>query len=567
MSSYVLLDGGDSISHSITSPLRGLVGLAATGLAGLAGWAGWAKTQRMYMSTGGDGVARAGASFHPRDGLEKVTVKPGPPVASLLAATHSTDGSSCVFTYLIYADQHLEHSPEFIKGGTAEEGWLYGVTGVTSSGALAKPTGIHSHVLKGRLLCWSPSLFAEKLESMDHFWGFSADGEGDVQRGTVSVVKQDGSSVKAVWYYHGGAGHHLQGALLGMGNPLLDISAEVPIEFFKKYGIKPADAILAEEKHLPLYKELEDKYKVSYIAGGATQNSIRVAQWMLHQFPGATAFIGSVGQDAYAKQIENCAKEDGVSTYFYKDSTEGTGTCACLILDHERSLVTQLKAANNYQTSHLDSPAIWQGVVEKAQYYYIAGFFLTVSPTAIMQVAKHSHEKKKTFCMNLSAPFICQFFKLPQLEALPFVDIIFGNEAEAEAFGQANELEDHSPIAVAKYLANMPKVNSDKPRIAIITQGPGPVIVAVGNKIEQFSVPKLEVHLIVDSNGAGDAFVGGFLSMYIQGKPIPECVRAGNYASRTILQVSGTELPKAGPSFHPLPLSVGSFNKGRMLAA
>ena len=39
-------------------------------------------------------------------------------------------------------------------------------------------------------------------------------------------------------------------------------------------------AILAEEKHLPLYKELVDSYKVQYIAGGATQNAIRVAQWM-----------------------------------------------------------------------------------------------------------------------------------------------------------------------------------------------------------------------------------------------------------------------------------------------
>ena len=51
--------------------------------------------------------------------------------------------------------------------------------------------------------------------------------------------------------------------------------------------LKLGDQILAEEAHQPLYKELEDKYKVEYIAGGATQNTIRVAQWML-QVPGAT---------------------------------------------------------------------------------------------------------------------------------------------------------------------------------------------------------------------------------------------------------------------------------------
>lgn len=41
---------------------------------------------------------------------------------------------------------------------------------------------------------------------------------------------------------------------------------------------------------------MASKYNVEYIAGGATQNSIRVAQWML-QIPGATGFIGSIGKE------------------------------------------------------------------------------------------------------------------------------------------------------------------------------------------------------------------------------------------------------------------------------
>ena len=31
--------------------------------------------------------------------------------------------------------------------------------------------------------------------------------------------------------------------------------------------------------------------------------------------------------------------------------------------------------------------------------------------------------------MNLSAPFLCQAFKKPMMEALPYVDILFGNES------------------------------------------------------------------------------------------------------------------------------------------
>ena len=68
---------------------------------------------------------------------------------------------------------------------------------------------------------------------------------------------------------------------MGMGNPLLDISSDVPQEVLDKYEVQLNNAILAEEKHLPIYKDLVDNYSPQYIAGGATQNSIRVAQWML----------------------------------------------------------------------------------------------------------------------------------------------------------------------------------------------------------------------------------------------------------------------------------------------
>lgn len=72
-----------------------------------------------------------------------------------------------------------------------------------------------------------------------------------------------------------------EGVLLGMGNPLLDISAVVDQAFLDKWELKMNNAILAEEKHVPMYEELVEKFDVEYVAGGATQNSIRVAQWML----------------------------------------------------------------------------------------------------------------------------------------------------------------------------------------------------------------------------------------------------------------------------------------------
>ena len=66
-------------------------------------------------------------------------------------------------------------------------------------------------------------------------------------------------------------------SIVGMCNPLLDISADVPMELLEKYKVTLNNAILAEEFHVPLYAEMVKNYPVQYIAGGAGQNSIRVA--------------------------------------------------------------------------------------------------------------------------------------------------------------------------------------------------------------------------------------------------------------------------------------------------
>lgn len=45
-------------------------------------------------------------------------------------------------------------------------------------------------------------------------------------------------------------------------------------------------------------------------------------------------------------------------------------------------------------------------------------------------------------------------------------------------------------------------------------------------------------------NGAGDAFVGGFLAMLVQGFGLEKCVHAGLWMSALIITRSGTTFPK-----------------------
>jgi adenosine kinase len=336
---------------------------------------------------------------------------------------------------------------------------------------------------------------------------------------------------------------------MGMGNPLLDISAIADEEFLKKYEVKLDEAILADSvKHKSLYTDMVEKYDVQYIAGGATQNTMRVAQWMLSGLglpSSSVAFMGCVGtNDEYGAQLEKCASADGVFVHYMKAPDDiPTGTCAALIVGGERALVANLAAANSFHPSHLQT-TIAQDIIASSSIYYSAGFFLTVSPESLLQVAEQfSQDPGKKFALNLSAPFIIEFFKEPLAKALEYADYLFGNESEAETYAKVNGLPSDDLKAVAQAIAALPCKGSSGSRVVVFTQGSKSTIVATSSTVTEYPVPVLEKSDLVDTNGAGDAFVGGFLAQLSQGQPISTCVDAGHFAARYIIQVSGTSLP------------------------
>jgi len=335
------------------------------------------------------------------------------------------------------------------------------------------------------------------------------------------------------------------GILLGMGNPLLDISATVDAEFLGKYKLEANNAILAGDEHQPIYAEVCEKFKVEYIAGGATQNSIRVAQWMLQE--PSTSYIGCVGVDEYANTLKAAASAGGTNVCYMEKPGVPTGTCAVLITGDDRSLVANISAANEYDVSHLKAN---MSVVEAAQFYYISGFFLTVpgGVPSIMEVAKHSATENKVFTMNLGAPFICQFFKDPLTAALPYCDIVFGNETEYAELAKSLGWTTTDLKEIAAKVAAMPKENGSRARIAVCTQGAEPTIISTAGTTTEYPIAHCTKEEIVDTNGAGDAWVGGFLAGLVKGKSILECTKAGAYSAKTIIGRSGCTYP-ATPAY------------------
>ncbi|CAF3377594.1 unnamed protein product [Rotaria socialis] len=343
------------------------------------------------------------------------------------------------------------------------------------------------------------------------------------------------------------------GTIFGIGNPLLDIIAEVPISFLETYNLKANDAILATDAHKELNEHvLHDYPNHRFVAGGATQNSMRAATWLLQQ-PNICVYMGAVGDDKYHQLLHDAAAKAGLllSYQVYTNPKEQiqTGTCAVLITGNNRSLVANLGAANHFTIEHLDEPKNKQ-LIEKAKIFYTAGFFYTVCPPAVMRICEHADKHDKIFCTNLSAPFICEFFGDKLMLAMPYVDYLFGNETEAASFAKFQlQLDTKDIKVIAKVISELPKKNSQRKRVVIVTQGSESTLLAVaGEDIKEFPVKKpLE---IVDTNGAGDSFVGGFLAYLSLGKTHEEAIQAGAYCAFECIQQSGCTFPDK-PFFDP----------------
>lgn len=147
----------------------------------------------------------------------------------------------------------------------------------------------------------------------------------------------------------------------------------------------------------------------------------------------------------------------------------------------------------------------------------------------------------QVFTLNLSAPFIPQFFKVQLEQVFPYCDFVIGNESEAAAWASAVGLPNKDDIpAIAKSIAALPKSNSSRSRTVIITQGSNSTVVVAAtepDKPKTFPVDPLKDEQIVDTNGAGDAFAGGFLGALVSGKSVDEAILAGHKLGAMCVQL------------------------------
>ncbi|RTG86089.1 adenosine kinase, partial [Schistosoma bovis] len=136
-----------------------------------------------------------------------------------------------------------------------------------------------------------------------------------------------------------------EGYVFGMGNPLLDILVDADDYMYERYELQKDNAILAEEKHMEIYEEIQKRKDAKYVAGGATLNTVKMIQWIL-QKPFVCSYVGCIGSDLPGKYIKNdCRGLDLLTDFQITTKPLKTGKVAILISENLRSMVTYLGAA------------------------------------------------------------------------------------------------------------------------------------------------------------------------------------------------------------------------------
>lgn len=177
--------------------------------------------------------------------------------------------------------------------------------------------------------------------------------------------------------------------------------------------------------------------------------------------------------------------------------------------------------------------------------YYIEGFFIPEKMHICRFLYdKYSKNPNTILITNLNAPYIVKQYPKDISWLSHKADVVFGNRDEFEELASINGFQ-----TMDELIADLIEKYNDasKQKIIIVTDGANPVYFYQGNAsgIESgmVEVPQVNAVEIIDTTGAGDSFVAGFIYAMIEKKPTRECIEVGCDISAKVIKVIGCNLP------------------------
>ena len=341
-------------------------------------------------------------------------------------------------------------------------------------------------------------------------------------------------------------------SLLALAEPVVDITSEISSDIIQKYNLKFGDSVLVDEKDndytTEVYKTLESMPSVTYIPGGSVENTARVLSWCLNMEQNMkkkfkVSILGALGDDNYKNKIQYALRDIGVNPILQIIKNDKTSRCGVGIYKKEKLFITQIRASKR-----LSEEFIYKNRenIYSHDAVLIEGYMLNNRFDICKKICENFKKNNKKIILTLSATFIIKFQNEKLLEIANNADIIAGNMDEAL------ELSDHkSNDNIEIFEIIFKKLEPKENRLLVITDGPNGVYCGKYNYEEKrmdcfwtCSANKLRNDEIQDLNGAGDAFLGGFLSQYMKGYSIQDCCKIGIEASTVIIKNVGCTFPK-----------------------
>ena len=336
-------------------------------------------------------------------------------------------------------------------------------------------------------------------------------------------------------------------SIIAIGNPIVDISAEIEKEILPRYKLVWGGTFFADESNMGFFDVLESKPQVTYIPGGSIQNNLRVAKWCLNMEEQnknkfKLTMLGAIGIDNYKEKIMNALNSAGVTPLLQQIPNISTSRCGVGICQKERCLLPHIKASNCLSDEVVSEH---ENEIYEHDALLIEGYFLQERYELCKRLCNLFKRANKMVILTLSAVFMVQNHREKIMEIAQNSDMIVGNLEEIEAFAEVQRDEPRNVIAKAH------EKLSPKERLLVVTDGGNGVYVSKydykkkGLDFFLQSFPnKLKNEDICDLNGAGDAFLGGFLSQFMKGASLQKCCKVGNDASFIIIKNVGCTFPK-----------------------
>ena len=266
-----------------------------------------------------------------------------------------------------------------------------------------------------------------------------------------------------------------------------------------------------------------------------------------HDKRGSIGVLGSIGNDIYGDMYADLLEQESIEAIFEKFDNTNSGFCGVFCHNKDRGHITDLGASTLINDNFVDS--IWDQIKD-VQLIFTELFILKHKKNIVFKLAELGNQDEKIFGFNLPSFYFIETFLTEIKSLLEYSDIIFSNAAEAVFFAKLMGLETDNFELICEFIAKYQKKNPMKKRTVVITCGPDPAYICefdnVTNEISFsgiFSPDYVNERDIKDTNGAGDAFAGGFLSKYMPGKPLEECMKAGHWAAALVIQKRGCQYP------------------------